>query len=375
MIGVPSVWLQLASATHQPRWRATLCDAAGNALIDPLLIEGGQITREETGAPRTTAEVYLPASPQWALLDQNYLPVGNRLKIDFRIEGDGLGESWVTMADLDVVDAAISRPDDMWTLFSVDRSARVAQDDLSRSTVPAIGGDLVVDAVRTLVQRTFPGTEVLATGPALTQTVPNKYKEDVAEGSPWDLITALCAEAQSEVFYDVARRVQIRPIPTVATASVDAVDVGEQGVIAAYVVKHEMSVNTVSLVYRNPKNDQVIRRGYAEDRRPYSPSAIQRVGSHVVEGRIISADDAPSQAEADAAAAAILTKADKPRSAELQHPTRPWLEPGDTVQVTFLGGPTENQVVESIGIDLGHEGLQTTRLRNHDYLMNTEVLP
>jgi hypothetical protein len=374
MIGVPAVWLQLASGTHAPRWRASLLDAAGAPLITDLPVTGGQLSREESGSPRTSAEVYLPASPQWQLLDQQYLPTGNRLRLEYTIDGDGLG-NWVTLADLDITDSAISRPDDMWTLHAVDRSARIAVDDLARSTVPAIGGDLVVDAVRTLVQRTFPGTEVLATGPALTQTVPTKYNEDISEGSPWDLIAALCAEAQSEVFYDVARRVQIRPIPTVATTAVDAVDVGESGVITAYAVKHEMSINTVSLVYVNPTNDQVIRRGTAEDRRPYSPSAIQRVGSYVVEGRIISAEGAPSQAEADAAAAAILTANDKPRAAELQHPARPWLEPGDTVQVTFLGGPTENQVVESVGIDLGHEGLQTTRLRNHDYQMTQEVLP
>ena len=33
MIGVPAVWLQLASATHAPRWRATLTDAAGYPLV------------------------------------------------------------------------------------------------------------------------------------------------------------------------------------------------------------------------------------------------------------------------------------------------------------------------------------------------------
>jgi len=153
---------------------------------------------------------------------------------------------------------------------------------------------------------------------------------------------------------------------------VDTVDVGEEGSVVGYTVKHEMSINTVAMVYR-ASNGQVLRRGYAEDRRPYSPSSVQRVGSHVVEGRVIDSDGAPSQAEADAAAAAWLTRQGKPRAAELQHPSRPWLEPGDTVQVSFLGGPTELQVVESVGVDLGHEGLQTTRLRNHDYQMSTEV--
>lgn len=371
MIGVPGSWLTIANHSHRPRWRASILDAAGSPLVPSLNVTGGQIIREEGTSPRVSANVDVPADPQWRVLDQAYLPTGGRLAIEFSITDDGTG-TWVTMADLDIAATALARPEDVWTIAAVDRSARIALDDLIRGHVPQFGGSTVADVIAAIVHRTFPADPVTAVGPALTQLVPDKYGDEDVEGSPWRLAEALAAEAASEVFYDAGRRVQIRPIPT-AGAPRDALAVGPGGTVTGYVVKHELSINTVAALYINSTSGQVMRRGLAEDRRTTSPVAVQRVGSNITTGEVIRADAAPTQAQADAAAAAILSRQGKPRAAEVRHPSRPWLEPGDSVAVTFLGGPTETLVVESVGIDLGPDNIQVTRLRNHDYRMNQEV--
>jgi len=369
VIPVPAEWPTIASGTHAPRWRARIAEPDGTVVADDLPITGGQIERDEEGGLRTRANVDIPTTAIPSLLDQVYLPTGRRLQLQYTI-GDG---AWVTMADVDMVASAIARPDDMWTISATDRSARIALDDLSRGTIPVFGGDTVENTVRAIVHRTFPGTTVTATGPATTQLVPAKYGGESTDGSPWQVAEALAGEAQSEVFYTYDRQVRIRPVPGIGTP-VDTLTVGESGQLTGYVVQHEMAFNSVAYHYVSNTTNNTLVIGRWTDTRADSPVAVQRVGSEVVVGFVAKVDQAPSQAEADAAAAAWAKRAaGRARSAELRHPTRPWLEPGDSVDVTFLGGPTETQVVKSVGIDLGPDNIQVTRLRNDDYKMGDLV--
>lgn len=370
MIDVPAEWLQAASGTHRPQWRARILAPNGAVVVDDLPVAAGQIVREEGRHPRTEANVDVPTSAVPALLDQAYLPAGNRLQLQYRIAPS---PGWVTVADVDLVASAIARPEDMWTLAGADRSARIAVDDLARGNMPVFGGDTYANTITALVHRTFASDPVSATGPATTLTVPSKYGGDVVDGDPWRLADALAAEAESEVFYTTARTVVIRPIPTAGTP-VDALAVGAGGNITGYTLNHELGYNHVAVAYVNSASGQVAVRGTWTDTRTDSPTSLQRIGSRVTLGKVIRADSAPTQAAADAAAAALgLRSAGRARSAEVRHPTRPWLEPGDTVSVTFLGGPTEDMVVRSVGIDLGPDNIQVTRFRNSDYSMGVPV--
>lgn len=370
MITVPDGWVEAASGSHAPKWRARILDPAGALVVGDLPVVGGQITRDESSTPRTTVNVDVPTTAAPALIDQAYLPVGNRLQVQWSVAPS---TTWVTVADVDMVASAISRPEDMWTLAGADRAARIALDDLGRGDIPTFGGDTYANTIAGIVHRTFPGTPVDATGPATTQIVPAKYGGETQKGDPWQLAVYLAAEAQSEVFYDTARRVVIREIPGVGTP-VDTLGVGAGGQLTGYTLNHEMGINAVQILYLNQITGNLMIRGFWEDTRPNSPISVQRIGSrvsHVVEVR---SDDAPTRAEADAAAAAMARRyAGRARQSEVRHPARPWLEPGDTVAVTYLGGPTEPQVVKSVGIDLGPDNIQVTRLRNADYQMGVPV--
>jgi hypothetical protein len=53
---------------------------------------------------------------------------------------------------------------------------------------------------------------------------------------------------------------------------------------------------------------------------------------------------------------------------------RPWLEPGDTIAVTYAGGPTEElQLIDSVEIPLDNSNIQTTTCRSSEYLMGVPV--
>ena len=369
MIAVDPAWLQVASGTHQPSWSARILTAAGDTVIDALPVVGGQITRDEGSTPRTTANVDVPTTAIPGLLDQGYLPTGNRLQLSWR---PGPPAAPVVVADLDIAASAIARPEDMWTIAAVDPSARIAADDLARGSVPALTGTIAA-TITALILRTFPSTGVDATGPALTLPTPDGYGGTITDGSPWSMVEALAAEAESEVFHTVDRRAVIRRIPKVGTP-VDALKVGAGGQLTGYVINHQLAYNQASIVYVNDTSGAVMRRGTWTDTRTTSPVAVQRVGSRVVLAEVVRATAAPSQAAADAAAMALgLRAGGKAREAELRHPTRPWLEPGDTIDVTYLGGPTEPAVIRSVGIDLGPANIQVTRLRNEDYEMGVPV--
>ena len=122
MIPVPDGWAEAASGTHAPKWRARILDPAGALVVADLPIVGGQITRDESTAPRTQVNVDVPTTAAPQLIDQAYLPVGNRLQVQWSIAPS---TTWVTVADVDLVASAISRPEDMWTLAGADDSHRL----------------------------------------------------------------------------------------------------------------------------------------------------------------------------------------------------------------------------------------------------------
>jgi hypothetical protein len=370
MITVPADWPADARITHEPQWRGQILDAAGAVLVDGLGIRGGRIVKDAARNPRCSIDsLEIPTeSPVPSLIDQHYLPVGGRIRLQHRIAPD---EAWTTIADCDMVRSTIARPDSTWRLTAMGREARIALDDTARGTF-ALPNGTMADAIRYIVNRTFPGTVFDITGPATTTAMPAGGKGD---GDPWRIASGIAVAAGSEIYFRGHDRVcVVRAIPDLAVTAVDTVDVGATGVIQRYDLDHEMGYNTVCLVYQNQAGSQNLITGTWTDTRTDSPVAVQRIGSHVVYRETRKADIAPTQASADLAAAALGRRvAAKSRAPTIRHIARPWLEPGDTVAVAYAGGPTELQLVDSVSIDLDGSNMQTTICRSHAYKMGVPV--
>lgn len=367
MISVPAAYPAAAGRTHEPVWRVRMVTASGEQVGDPLPFTGGTISKTAAVTPRTRATLDVPTGLVPALLDQNYLPTGQRLVFEYQIRNVG---DWVVIADLDMVSSTITRPDSVWQLEACDRAVRVARDDTARGGWTEPTGTIGA-AVQYIVGRTFPGTVFEITGPALTQTVPADTKTD---GDPWTAAVGLATAAQSEVFVRGHDRVcVVRPLPVLGVPA-DAIGVGESGQVTQYVLSHEMGYNSVAISWQDTTGGTILRVGTWVDTRPTSPVALARIGSHVVYRETWKADAAPTQAEADAAAAAVgMRVAGRSRSPSIRHVARPWLEPGDTITVTYSGGPTELQLVDSVTIPLDNSNIQTTVCRTSDYQMGAPV--
>jgi len=359
---------QAASVTHAPKWRVSMLNADGTPIHDALPFTGGSITKDATQSPRCRATVDIPTQPVPGLMDQTMIPTGQRLRFEYSIAHY---DQWLTVADLDVVRSSITRPDSVWRLEAVDRSVRIGLDDTARGGwVPQTTGT-IGDAIKYIVNRTFPNTVFDITGPALTQTVPADSK---TYGDTWQLAQRFARAAGSELFFNAHDRVcVVRPVADLGDP-VDTLSVGAAGTVTAYELQHELGFNAVALRYVAIGGDDVLRTGLWVDTRTGSPVAIQRIGSHVVYVQDEETVTAPSQAEADAAAAAIARRAaGRARSPSIRHVARPWIEPGHTVQVTYIGGPTELQLVDAVQLPLDNTNIQVTTLRTHEYSMEVPV--
>ena len=342
--------------------------ATGDMLHGAMPVIGGSITKDATQSPRTRVTVDLPTQMVPGPIDQDMIPVCQRLRLEYSIEHYG---QWVVVADLDVIRSTVTRPASIWSVEAVDRAARVGLDDTSRGAWAPQTTGTIGAAITYIVRRTFPQTSFLITGPALTQTVPPDSK---TFGDTWDLARRMAQLAGSELFFRAHDRVcVVRPLPDVG-APVDALTVGDLGTVTGYTLDHQAGYNTVAMRYLSADGGDVLRTGLWVDRRTDSPVAVQRLGSHVVLVEDKEVDTAPSQADADAAALALGRRAaGKSRSPSIRHVSRPWLEPGDTVDVTYAGGPTEAQVVDAVEIPLDGSNIQTTVLRTHAYKMGVPV--
>jgi hypothetical protein len=221
----------------------------------------------------------------------------------------------------------------------------------------------VADLVRALVSRTLPTAVFAITGPALTANVPAGIDMD---GDPWQIVDKACQSCGSEAYFDPEGICVVRAEPSLAQPG-DHLRVGPGGTVTGYRAGHEAAYSRVELRYEDKADPPNVRYGVWEDHRPDSPTSVERIGRTTLREDYGSLLGLPPQAAADASAAALAARAaGRGRALAVWHIPRPWLEPGDTVEVTLSGGPTEAQMVASVDIPIG-PGIQVTTMRNTAY--------
>ena len=365
MITVPPGWLDDTRRSHAPLWRIDLLDRDGVLLREDITFLDGGLQLDDDRS--TSASIDLPAAPVPALLDQGILPMGNRLRFSY-----GLGHNpgvWAVIADLDIVSTALSRPEDTWTLSLVDPAQHIRVDDGARGGLTLTGTS--AQAITAIIRRTLPGADISITGRLTTRPVPVDLAEDRLPADPWDLAQQIAAAAGAHGWCDPAtRRFVFQNLPSdVLAAPVDRLAVAEN--LTAYTVAMDQTYNCAAVTYTSTADPPAVVIGTATDNRADSPVAVGRLGRRIVTGQTIQNVEPaamPTQAEAnEAAAAALAAAAGGMRKTELQHPARPWLQPGDVIEVEYLGGPTELMRIDSVGIPINQDNLQVTRPRSNEY--------
>lgn len=368
MIPVPDPdWLAAANHTHEPVWAVDLLDRYGAVLAADLPFVDGQYTVDRNRVCDLSIDV--PADPVPGLLSEDYLPLAHRLRVRYRI---GPASEWITVADVDIVDSALARPENVWTFAASDQTRIMALDDLARGGLTLTPSMTVAAAIEAIIRRTYPAAQITITGRALTDVLPSKYDYQYDQGSPWNEVQQLALSSAASAWQDPSTRVfHVADVDTAAPA-VDALAVGDGGQIHRYTVQHQRAYNTSILTYIDDTPNPSTVVGVYEDRRPTSPVSIDRIGSRVVLANVtrdVPFDNMPTQAQADAAAAvAIVAGGSLMRDLEVIVPCRPWLQPGDYVTVDYLGGPTqERQRIREVSSSIGSNADMVVRMWSNEY--------
>jgi hypothetical protein len=310
----------------------------------PVTVNGvveGRITHTSLSWPRVECNLVLPTAVTPASTAPPVSPWGGQLLV---YAGARVGTKAYTSLchTLDVAETRVSRPDGTITVRCVSREARVNEDRYdTREATPAGTVSSVVAGIlrRTLgaglvVQSTLTSDPTLAAG-----AFP-------LDGDVWPVVERLMDAAGGECVFLYDGSALLRDVPTKGSA-VATLAVGERGTLTGYDSTRRWAHNRVAVVY----DDGSARRvGVWQVTNAASPvRATGPYGRHTRVDRVtVDAGKLPTQAQADAAAAAIGRRALAPfRSTAVQAVPAPWLEPGDTVALDFLGGLAETHLLTS----------------------------
>jgi hypothetical protein len=369
VITVPPLWKGLARTTHEPQWQA-VASRGGDSWDIPFT---SLTVAKQSGRswPRTRARITWPAEVAPTLMRDTVKPYGATVALSWRPNPD---EAWVLIATLYITQTTLSRPEGQWQVEAVDGSGMIDEDNILAQFPWTPSGNIGA-AATSLIKRTFPNATVTIDPAAATQLavpVPQKFDAQQDRRSPWDLVETLTDLVGCEAHILPDGSYVLRPIPELGdlAAAVDRVAVGDT--ITGYEVVLNSAWNTVVLEFEDRGGSGQKVSGVWQDTRTDSPLAIANLGRRITywEAR----EGSPSQAQANAAARVLGQRAaGAARALSVTLINRPWLEPGDTVAVTYAGGPTDEPMIITF---LEHDGAgHTTRLglRNWRYISQLEV--
>jgi hypothetical protein len=361
--------LDAASTTHHPQWRAVASNGAGTWTLPFTSLQVSKVSGRSW--PRTTASVSWPAEPRPAAAPDVVKPYGSTLALWFRTDPHA---QWARIATLYITQTTLERPAGTWRAEAVDGSGMIDEDNIL-AQFPWTSSGSIGEAATSLIRRTFPAATVgidPAAAAALAGPAPGKFDAAQDRRSPWDLVETLTDLAGCEAHILPDGSYLLRKVPQLGDAStaVDRVAVGVN--VEGYEVVFNSAWNTVVLEYEDRGGSGQKVSGVWQDTRPDSPLAVGNLGRRITYWE--SREGTPTKAQADTAARLLGERAaGTARALSTTVVNRPWLEPGDTVAVTFAGGPVDEPMQITF---LEHSAENhTTRLglRNWRYISAQEV--
>lgn len=329
----------------RPLLRVTFVDPAGNPLLTPPPITpAGRYVADSSVWPRQTVELTLPTAITPDRTASPVSPYGGGVVLD--VGAEFLGEQrWFRLATLDVTETAIDRPEGTITVKAASHEARVDEDRVTTRTSTSAGTGTAL--VTSLVRRT------LGNGHPVVNLVPPASDPAYAagafrlDGGVWQTVEAIGDASGFESHFDNAGALVMRQVPVKASTPSTRVVVGPGGQLTGYKSVRGWAYNSVAQPYEDDAGARVV--GVWQDTNPASATRVGGpYGRHtrMLDAIRVDTGKLPTQAVADKAATTAARRMGAPfRSATLRTIPAPWIEPGDTVGVEFLGALEERLLV------------------------------
>lgn len=345
-----------------PLLRVTFTDSAGNAVpTPPTVLPAGQYEADASAWPRQVVrDLTLPTALTPAATSSPVSPYGGMLLID--VGARFLGQDrWFRLATMDVTETRISRPEGTVTVQAASHEARVDEDRVESrdATSAGTGTALVISLVRRTLGATHPVHNRVDPADDPTYAA-GAFRLD---GGTWSTVEAIADASGFEAWFDNMGALVLAPIPVKGVPSTSLI-VGQGGAVTGYESTRGWAYNRVCVPYETPAGARIV--GTWEDTSPTSATRVSGpYGRHTHIADTVTVPNLPTQAVANKGAASMARRLGAPfRSAELRTIPAPWVEPGDTVAVEFLGGLSEHLLVARHAFQL--DGLDVARITAAD---------
>jgi hypothetical protein len=363
--GVPP---ELAGAYGQvigePVCHATFLNPDGSEILTTT-VTGGTYTNRSDRWPREEASITIAPALTPSQTSSPVSPYGGTVRLSIGSRVGGVERTFV-LATLDVTETAVKRPEGTVTVRAVSREARVNEDRYTTRSATSAGDTSGV--VSGLLRRTLSNVPVA-----------NRLTNDPAvpagafplDGDVWPTIEAMMNEADGECLFDPLGSVVLRDEPVRVSSPVVTFRTGETGpgTLTGYESIRGWAFNRVAVIYEEQKGTAIARvRGLWED--TTSQSGVNTPYGRHTYVQVIAVDEGelPTQARADAAARSLATRRQSGyRVAQLRAVPAPWVRPGDTVGVEFLGGLSERLLVVGVSFPLEQNDVMTLDTRDPNY--------
>jgi hypothetical protein len=273
-------------------------------------------------------------------------------------------------ATLDVFETAIERPSGRVEVSAVSREARVNEDRyITRDT---LGAGTVSSLVTAIVRRTIAGVPVRN---QLTQDIAIPAGQIPLEGDVWPTVEAVMNAGDAEAVFNAAGELVLRVTPVRASTPALVLSTAENGVKGGTMTNYRSvrgwGPNKTAQIYLENDDEVAAQRrvGIWEDTGATAGTGTS-YGRHTeVTRTVVDAGKLPLQATADRAALALARRHRGAfRSVTVRAIPAPWLTPGDTVQVSMLGGASERLLVRSVSWPLNQLDVMQIDCVDPDYV-------
>ncbi|USC17044.1 DUF5047 domain-containing protein [Rhodococcus sp. 11-3] len=248
-------------------------------------------------------------------------------------------------------------------ITAFDRSRTVKRDAFTNIYTIAKGAN-IVDAIKKIIQRTFPDAEFDAVSSGMVTSAPKVY--DVMD-DPWEAATELAESLGCELYFDVEGIVVLAPpVDIDALPAPDFTYVEGVGCTMLDLTRQwqdEPGNNGVIVTGASPGDDKPPVRGEAWDMEPSSPT--YRYSPYGEVPMQVSDNNVKTTAEANAMAASLLRgMLGAPAQLAITSWVHPGLEAGDIVEVVQSDlGVNGLYSIDSMSVPLRADGTQNIVVR------------
>jgi hypothetical protein len=360
----PQLDAAFGSTAWEPLCRVTFYAPGGAALLSQDVTEG-EFTATAGEWPRETCDLTLPTALTPAATTPPVSAYGGSLRVEFGARITGV-DYMFTRATLAVHRTVVDRPAGTVNVRAVSYEARVNEDRYTNKDATNAGkaSAVVTALVRRTLGATWPVRNLLSTDVDLAA---GAFPLD---GDVWPTVEAIMNATGGEAVFGPTGELILRDDPGKGSP-VLTLQTGETGpgTLTGYRSERGWAFNRVAVVYIEQGTGTPGRVvGLWED--TTSTTGVNSpYGRHTRRDVVtVDAGKLPTQAAANKAAATIARRAQgRYRNTVLRHQPAPWLDPGDTVRVAYLGGMSESMQVQTIRVPLSQLDVQETETRDYTY--------